>query len=286
MSARAVAIFWARSWRRSSRSSRVSAARAHCVGVANGLDALAPRAAWRSASARATRSSSRPTPTSRPGWRCPNAAPASCPVEPVADTYNIDPARIEAGDHAAHQGRPAGAPVRAAGRHGSDHADRAHATALQVLDDCAQAHGARYKGRPVGALADLSAWSFYPGKNLGAFGDAGAVTGNDRRARRARAHARQLRLAGEVSQRGEGLQLAPRRNPGRRAAASSSRACEDATERRRAIAARYLDGHAGSAVEPARSRPTSPSPPGISSSCGTPTAMRCRSAWPSAASRR
>src|SRR4029078_4470014 len=36
-----------------------------------------------------------------------------------------------------------------------------------------------YKRRPVGALADLSAWSFYPGKNLGAFGDAGAVTGHD-----------------------------------------------------------------------------------------------------------
>jgi dTDP-4-amino-4,6-dideoxygalactose transaminase len=48
-----------------------------------------------------------------------------------------------------------------------------------VLADAAQAHGARYRGRPVGALADAAAWSFYPGKNLGALGDGGAVTTDD-----------------------------------------------------------------------------------------------------------
>ncbi len=47
---------------------------------------------------------------------------------------------------------------------------------LAVVDDAAQAHGARYRGRPVGGLADATAWSFYPGKNLGAIGDGGAVT--------------------------------------------------------------------------------------------------------------
>ena len=50
---------------------------------------------------------------------------------------------------------------------------------LVVLDDAAQAHGARYRGRPVGGLAHATAWSFYPGKNLGALGDGGAVTTDD-----------------------------------------------------------------------------------------------------------
>jgi dTDP-4-amino-4,6-dideoxygalactose transaminase len=50
---------------------------------------------------------------------------------------------------------------------------------LRVIEDCAQAHGAEYRGRRVGGIGDLATWSFYPGKNLGAYGDAGAVTTND-----------------------------------------------------------------------------------------------------------
>jgi dTDP-4-amino-4,6-dideoxygalactose transaminase len=47
---------------------------------------------------------------------------------------------------------------------------------LKVIEDCAQAHGADYKGRRVGSIGDLGTFSFYPGKNLGAYGDAGAIT--------------------------------------------------------------------------------------------------------------
>jgi dTDP-4-amino-4,6-dideoxygalactose transaminase len=48
-----------------------------------------------------------------------------------------------------------------------------------VLEDAAQAQGATYRGRKVGAIGDLTAWSFYPSKNLGALGDAGAITTDD-----------------------------------------------------------------------------------------------------------
>lgn len=55
----------------------------------------------------------------------------------------------------------------------------ANAYGLKVIEDCAQAHGADYNGRRVGGMGDLGTFSFYPGKNLGAYGDAGAVTARD-----------------------------------------------------------------------------------------------------------
>jgi len=50
---------------------------------------------------------------------------------------------------------------------------------LKIIEDCAQAHGAEYKGRRVGAIGDIGCFSFYPGKNLGAYGDGGAITTNN-----------------------------------------------------------------------------------------------------------
>lgn len=57
--------------------------------------------------------------------------------------------------------------------------DVAKRHSLKVIEDAAQAHGARYKGRRVGGFGDAGCFSFYPGKNLGAYGDAGAVVTND-----------------------------------------------------------------------------------------------------------
>lgn len=67
---------------------------------------------------------------------------------------------------------------------------------LKVLEDCAQAHGAAYKGRRVGTMGDVGTFSFYPGKNLGAYGDAGAILASDEKiAVRARMIANHGRVA-------------------------------------------------------------------------------------------
>jgi len=72
---------------------------------------------------------------------------------------------------------------------------------LRVLEDAAQAHGARYRGQRVGGLADAAAFSFYPTKNLGAYGEGGALTTNDdliaNFARAARSHGQTARYAHE-----------------------------------------------------------------------------------------
>jgi dTDP-4-amino-4,6-dideoxygalactose transaminase len=93
-------------------------------------------------------------------------------------TYTIDPAAISA----KITPRTVGIiPVHLYGQPADMDAVLALAKAhrLWVLEDCAQAHLARYKGRIVGTLGDVASFSFYPGKNLGAMGDAGAIVTND-----------------------------------------------------------------------------------------------------------
>jgi len=149
----------------------------HCVGLANGLDAL--RLSLIALGIGEGDEVMVPSNTYIATWLAVTQVGAvPVPVEPVLETYNIDPARIEAAITPRTRailpvhlyGLPAemDAITEIAARHN-----------LRVLDDAAQAQGARFGGDRIGALADATAWSFYPGKNLGAFGDAGAVTTND-----------------------------------------------------------------------------------------------------------
>src|SRR5262249_23014479 len=100
------------------------------------------------------------------------------PVEPDPKTWTIDPAGVEAAISSRTRALIA---VHLYGRPADMDAlnQVAAARGLRVIEDAAQAHGALYKGRRAGALADAAAFSFYPSKNLGALGDGGAVTTND-----------------------------------------------------------------------------------------------------------
>lgn len=149
----------------------------HAVGVANGLDAL--HLTLRAMNVGPGDEVIVPSNTYIATWLAVSQCGATpVPVEPDSLTFNIDPALIEAAITPRTKvilpvhlyGQPADMdPILAIARkHG-----------LRVLEDGAQAHGARYKGQRLGAHGDAVAWSFYPGKNLGAMGDGGAVTTND-----------------------------------------------------------------------------------------------------------
>lgn len=100
-------------------------------------------------------------------------------VEPDRETYNIDPALIEAAITAKTK---AIMPVHLYGQACEMDAimDIAIKNGLKVIEDNAQAHGASFKGKLTGSFGHINGTSFYPGKNLGALGDAGAVTTNER----------------------------------------------------------------------------------------------------------
>lgn len=149
----------------------------NCIGVGNGLDAL-----HIILSAYGIGEGDEvivPSNTYIATWLAVSHAGAiPIPVEPDELTYNIDPTLIEAAItpntkaiiavHLYGQTADMDAINKIARRHG-----------LKVIEDAAQAHGATYKGRRVGSLADAAGFSFYPGKNLGALGDGGAITTND-----------------------------------------------------------------------------------------------------------
>jgi dTDP-3-amino-3,4,6-trideoxy-alpha-D-glucose transaminase len=149
----------------------------HCVGLGNGLEALElVLRAWEVGPGDQVIV---PSNTYIATWLAVSAVGASpVPVEPCVETSNLDPQRIEAAltdatkaiipVHLYGQCSDMAAINRIAERHG-----------LRVLEDAAQAHGATWGGVAAGALGDAAAFSFYPTKNLGAFGDAGAVTTDD-----------------------------------------------------------------------------------------------------------
>lgn len=149
----------------------------HTVGVANGLDALhlALRALDLPPGSEVLVPSNTYIATI---LAVVQAGLVPVPVEPDLATYNIDPGRLTSRITAKTRailvvhlyGKACDMdPILAVCReHG-----------LKLVEDCAQAHGARYKGRDVGTFGDFGAWSFYPTKNLGALGDAGALTTDD-----------------------------------------------------------------------------------------------------------
>lgn len=165
----------------------------HVVGVANGLDAL--KLALLALDVGPGDEVIVPSHTFIATWLAVSQCGATpVPVEPTEGGFNIDPQRVAAritprtkGIVPVHlYGEPADLDplIDIADRHG-----------LFVLEDAAQAHGAVYRGRRIGSHGHAVAWSFYPGKNLGAFGDGGAVSTQDE------SLARRVRMLGNYGSR-------------------------------------------------------------------------------------
>ncbi len=148
----------------------------HCVGVGSGLDALT--LALRALEIEVGDEIIVPSNTYIATWLAVTAVRATIvPVEPDPITFNNTAASVESAITARTKAVLAvnlyGQPVNYAELMALT---RAHGIALVI--DNAQAQGARFRGRPVGGIADIECHSFYPTKNLGAFGEAGAITTN------------------------------------------------------------------------------------------------------------
>jgi dTDP-4-amino-4,6-dideoxygalactose transaminase len=149
----------------------------HCVGVANGLEAL--QLILKAYEIGAGDEVIVPANTYIATWLAVSAVGARVvPVEPAERTYNIDASRI------ASAITPRTRAILAVHLYGQTAemdsiSEVARRHNLKVIEDAAQAHGARYQDRRAGSLGNAAGWSFYPTKNLGAMGDAGAVTTAD-----------------------------------------------------------------------------------------------------------
>ncbi len=163
-------------------------------------------------------------------------------------TYNIDTSKLEAAITARTK---AILPVHLYGQPAEMDfiGDIAKKYKLHVVEDAAQAHGARYHGKSIGSISALNCFSFFPGKNLGAYGDGGAVVVNDEelatRVRMVANHGRIQKYDHEfegVNSRLDGMQAA--------ILDVKLRYLEEWTERRRAIAAKYDEHLGGVAVTP------------------------------------
>lgn len=149
----------------------------HCIGVGNGLDALS--LILMAYTIGPGDEVIVPSNTYIATWLAVSKVGAiPVPVDPHLDTYNIDYGKIES---AITPHTKAIIAVHLYGQPADMNAimDLAMAHDLKLIEDAAQAHGALYRGRRVGALGHAAGFSFYPGKNLGALGDAGAVVTND-----------------------------------------------------------------------------------------------------------
>jgi dTDP-4-amino-4,6-dideoxygalactose transaminase len=149
----------------------------HCIGVGNGLEAL--HLILRGYGIGVGDEVIVPANTYIATWLAVSYTGATpVPVEPDPLTYNLDPSLTA---QAITPQTRAIMPVHLYGQPADMDPvlDIARCYALKVIEDAAQAQGARYKGQRVGSLGDAAGFSFYPAKNLGALGDAGAVVTND-----------------------------------------------------------------------------------------------------------
>ena len=148
----------------------------YCVGVGNGLDAL--HLGLVALGVKEGDEVIVPSNTYVATWIAVSMTGAKpVPVEPNEGTFNINPELIE---KAITKRTKAIIPVHLYGQSAEMDPimEIAKENNLFVLDDAAQAHGAKYKGRVIGSVADITAFSFFPTKNLGAFGDGGCITTN------------------------------------------------------------------------------------------------------------
>jgi dTDP-4-amino-4,6-dideoxygalactose transaminase len=165
----------------------------HCIGVGNGTDALfiALKSLDIGAGDEVITVANSFIATSE-AITMTGAQVVFCDIDPK--TYNIDISQIEA---KITPRTKAIMPVHLYGQPADMHPilKLASQYGLKIIEDAAQAHGARYKGQRVGSLGDIACFSFYPGKNLGAYGDGGAiVTNNDELAHKVRMFANHGRV--------------------------------------------------------------------------------------------